>query len=133
MGILFALSSPTKTIPEEQPEAGQGLIHLTTADDIENYVIQSKMPVLVDFYSNRCPPCKKLSPTIQALAEKYKGQVVICKINVNKTSRLVRPYGISGVPTVLFFQDGKETERTVGLQSQQIYETILDSMLQKQP
>ncbi len=135
MGALFALSSagtpaPAPASAEEQLAPGEGLIHITTTEQFNRYILQSKMPCLVDFYSNTCPPCLQLSPTIDTLAEVYKGRVVICKINVDTTTELAMPYGIDAVPAVLFFKGGDEVQREIGPYPQATYERILDHMLQ---
>ena len=131
MGVLFALSSvgtPTPAIPE-----GEGPVHIATAEDFDRHIVQATMPCLVDFYSDHCPPCRQLAPIIGKLAEKYKGRAVVCKINVDTATELAVPYGISAIPAVLFFDGGEEVQREIGLQSQETYEQILDSMLQPTP
>ncbi len=134
MGALFALSSVGATSPavpeEEQPMPGEGLVHIANGEDFNRYVAQTKMPCLVDFYSDYCPPCRQLAPTIEKLAEKYQGRAVICKINVDTAPQLAAPYGIDAVPSVLFFDGGKEVQREIGLQPQETYEQILDQMLE---
>ncbi len=134
MGALFALSStggnPQSTVlTEDQPAPGEGIIQVTTAADFNQYIIQASLPCLVDFYSDHCPPCRQLAPIIKKLTQKYQGRVVVCKINVDTATSLSIPYGIDAVPSVLFFQDGEEVQREIGLQSQETYEYALDQML----
>ncbi len=135
MGTLLALSSigtPTPaTLPaEEQSSLGAGPLHIATEEDFNRHVLQTNLPCLVDFYSDHCPPCRQLAPTIEKLAEKYKGRAVICKINVDTATDLAIPYGIDAVPTVLFFTSGEEVQRELGLQSQSTYEKNINHMLQ---
>jgi len=131
MGVLFALSSGGTRAPST-PE-GEGPIHIATAEDFDRHIAQATQPCLVDFYSDHCPPCRQLAPTIGALAEKYKGRAVICKINVDTATELAMPYGIDAIPAVLFFDGGEEVQREIGLHSQKTYEQILDNMLQSTP
>ena len=126
MGTLFSLSS----VGTPTPTSGTGVIHITTEEEFNQHVLQTNMPCLVDFYSDHCPPCRQLAPTIDTLAETYKGRAVICKINVDTATNLSIPYGIDAVPTVLFFIGGEEVQRELGLQSQSTYEKNIDQMLQ---
>jgi len=126
MGALFALSSGGTSRPVE---AGPAL-HIATADGFDQHIVQAMLPCLVDFYSNHCPPCRRLAPTIEKLAEKYKGRAVVCKINVDTATELAMPYGIDTIPAVLFFANGEEVQREIGLHPQATYERILDQMLQ---
>jgi len=134
MGALFTLSSASTSKPavvplEDQPAAGERLIHIASAEGFDRYVTQSTLPCLVDFYSDHCPPCRKLGPVVEKLAEKYKGRAVICKVNVDTATELAIPYGISSIPAVLFFKNGEEVQREIGLHPQESYEEILDRML----
>ena len=137
MGLLFALTSsgtareaPAASTPaEEQPEPGEGVVHITTAEEFSRYVIHATMPCLADFYSDHCPPCRQLAPTIGKLAEKYRGRAVVCKVSTDAAPQLARSHGIRGIPAVLFFDGSKEMGRLVGLQPQQAYERVLDKIL----
>lgn len=134
MGALFALSSVGTSRPaalaEAQPDPGQGLVHIATAADFNRYIAQATLPCLVDFYSDTCPPCRALAPTIGSLAEKYRDRAVVCKINVDTAPQLAAPYGIDAIPAVLFFEGGVEVQREIGLQPKETYERILDEMMQ---
>ncbi len=134
MGLLFTFatgggfSRPAAPL-EDQPAPGEGLIHIATAEGFDRYVAQATMPCLVDFYSDTCPPCRQLAPTIDRLAEKYKGRAVICKINVDTATELAMPYGIAAIPAVLFFKGGNEVQREIGRHPQETYEQTLNQLL----
>ena len=135
MGALFTLSSPKTPKPVatpagEQPAPGEGVLHISTSEEFNRYVAQATMPCLADFYSERCPPCRRLAPTIEKLAEKYRGRAVVCKINTDAAPQLARQFGIRSIPAVLFFDNGQETQRMIGLKSQSAYEKILDQTLE---
>jgi len=132
MGALFTLSAPKPAaIPTgEQPAPGEGVVHISTAEGFNRYVVQATMPCLADFYSDSCPPCRQLAPTIEKLAEKYRGRAVVCKINTDAAPQLARQFGIRAIPAVLFFANGQETQRMIGLRPQSAYEKILDQALE---
>ncbi len=85
--------------------------------------------MLVDFWAGWCGPCKMLAPTIDKLAEKYDGKVVVGKVDVDEEQDLARQFGVMSIPTVVLFKDGKEVQRTVGVQPQAAFEQLVDSIL----
>ena len=134
MGLLIAFASgstqPTASNhKEEQPAPGEGLIYIGTQEAFDKIIAKTTLPCLVDFYSDSCPPCRRLSPTIHALAEKYEGRAVICKINTASAQELSAVYQIQSIPAVLFFKDGNEVKRLIGLQPQVAYENVLDNLI----
>lgn len=95
-------------------EAGDG--------NFEAQVLKSNLPVLVDFWSPTCPPCKRLEPILKSLAKELAGKVKVVKVNVEENRRIPYTYSIQAVPTIVLFQ-GKEVARTTGYQSM---EELLD-------
>lgn len=90
------------------------VIH-TTVQDFERDVIRSEVPAVVDFYADWCGPCKMLAPHLEKIADEYEGKVRIVKVNVDEETELAERYGISGIPTLIFFKDGRPAETVVGL------------------
>ncbi len=86
-----------------------------SADDIFNALIASGH-VIVDFYSDRCGPCKRLGPILDDLAETFP-KITFIKVNINTFCDLAQCYHVKAVPTLIFFKNGKEVRRTVGFQS----------------
>ncbi len=103
------------------------LIHATTSS-FERDVMQSQTPVVVDFYADWCGPCKMLAPHFAALADEYAGRVKFVKVNVDEDNELAARYGISGVPTLLFFKGGRLADSVVGLLPPQSLRQKLDEM-----
>ena len=84
---------------------------------------------LVDFWASWCGPCKMLAPTVDKLAEKYDGKVIVGKVDVDEEQELARQFGVMSIPTVVLFKDGKEVQRTVGVQPQAAFERLVDDIL----
>ena len=81
-----------------------------TADNFEEEVLKSPVPVLVDFYADWCGPCQALGPVIDALADKYQGKAKICKLNIDEHRKVALSYKVMSIPTLFFFKDGKLRE-----------------------
>ena len=84
-------------------------------DDFEEKVLKSRVPVIVDFYSDSCIPCKQLSPLLGDIEDDYEEPLKVFKVNVNFDAELAEQYEVMASPTLVFFKDGKETERIRGL------------------
>lgn len=129
MGGLLAFSGGASRTRDEGNESGYAAVQIDNVADFERQVLQAEQPVLVDFYSNSCPPCRQLAPTIETLAEEYAGRAVVCKINVEHVPDLAQQYGIQGIPAVVFFTGGKEVQRLVRLQPRSSYTDVLDKLI----
>jgi thioredoxin 1 len=77
-------------------------------------VLTSKGKVVVDFWADWCGPCKMVAPILEALAEDFPEQITIYKINADENSGLVAEVKISSIPTIIVYEDGKETKRIIG-------------------
>ena len=80
-------------------------------------VLESPLPVVVDFWATWCGPCKMLSPIVEELAKEYEGKVKIGKLNVEDSPRTATHYGIMSIPALVFFKGGKVMEQVVGVLS----------------
>lgn len=86
-------------------------------------------PIMVDFWASWCGPCKMLSPTIDQLAQQYEGKAIIGKVNVDEEQELAARYGVMSIPTIVYFKDGKEIDRKVGVQPIGLLSAALDALL----
>lgn len=87
-----------------------------TAENFENEVLNSDKPVLIDFWAAWCGPCRMLSPVVDEIAEEN-DNVKVGKVNVDEQLELAAQFGIQSIPTLLFFKDGKQIDRSVGVAS----------------
>ena len=85
-----------------------------TEQNFEEEVINSPIPVLVDFWATWCGPCRMLAPIIEEIAEEYEGKVKVGKINVDEEAQLAIKFGVSSIPTVMVFKNGEVTDVSVG-------------------
>ena len=97
-----------------------------TDDNFEQEVLQSPIPVLVDFWADWCMPCKALGPTIDELADEYAGRVKVGKVDTDANQSLAARFGISAIPTVILFQGGEIKERFVGLRGKKDFKASID-------
>lgn len=88
-----------------------------TVDNFEEEVLNSDKKVLVDFWASWCGPCKMIAPVIEEIADEYDGKVKVGKVNVDEEAALAEAYGISSIPSLILFKDGKAADMMVGLRS----------------
>ena len=100
-----------------------------TNESFENEVLNSDIPVVVDFWASWCGPCRMVAPVIEELAREYSGKAKVGKVNVDEEAELAVKYGIASIPTVLIFKNGEVTEKLVGAQSQDEYEDAVDKYI----
>ena len=105
------------------------------SDNVQNFtdanfdrdVLQSDIPVLVDFWATWCAPCKAIAPTIDAIAEEYAGKIKVGKVNVDDNPATPGKYGVRGIPTLILFKDGKVLDQVVGA----VPKSQLDALIAK--
>jgi len=103
------------------------LISHANAEDFNTQLRQNgEKHVIVDFYADWCGPCKALTPTLNKLAESYPDNLKIIKVNVDESPKLASFYGVEGIPCVLYFKDGEESDRHVGLKRYNDYAKWLE-------
>ena len=100
-----------------------------TTENFHQEVLESKLPVLVDFWAEWCGPCRMISPLIDELDLDFKDQAVVGKVNVDSESEISAKYGITSIPTLLFFKNGEIVDKHVGSASKSQLEEKLKSLI----
>ena len=102
---------------------------ILTKDNFDDEVLNSDIPVLVDFWAEWCGPCKMVGPTIEELAKEYKGRAKVGKVNVDENQDIAEKYGVRGIPTLILFSKGAVAEQLVGAQPRDKLAEIIDKNL----
>jgi thioredoxin 1 len=90
------------------------LLNLTD-NNFKKEVLESNLPVLVDFWASWCGPCKRIAPIIEELAREYEKKILVCKLDVDESPQIATQYAIMSIPTLIFFKNGKITEQLSGV------------------
>jgi thioredoxin 1 len=110
-------------------------IHVTDAV-FEKVVLQSELPVVVDFWAPWCGPCRMVAPILDKLAKEYAGKVVIAKVNTDEHSQWAMKFRVQGIPTMLFIANGKVVHQQVGALPEPMLREVVEQFLavaSKQP
>ncbi len=91
-----------------------GPVHVSD-NDFEKVVLNSTVPVMVDFWAAWCGPCRMIAPYIEELAKEYGDKAVVAKMDTDANPQVPMNYGIMGIPTMIIFKGGKEVDRMVGV------------------
>jgi thioredoxin len=100
-------------------------IHEFADTNFQSEVLDSRQPVLVDFWAAWCGPCRIIGPTINELATQFEGRVKVGKLNVDENQKTAERFGIHSIPAVLLFKDGEVVETLIGVLPKQRYDDVL--------
>lgn len=84
---------------------------------------------LVDFYATWCPPCNAIAPTVDKIEKEYQDKALVAKVNVSESSDLADRFGITAIPTFIFFKDGQVVKKTMGIMNEKLFKEELDKLL----
>jgi thioredoxin 1 len=104
-------------------------LQAVTDTSFDSDVLQSKTPVLVDFWAAWCGPCKALSPKLEEMSGSYTGKVKFVKVDVDANHQVAAQFGIRGIPTMILFKDGKMVDQLVGNQPKEVIDQLLGKAL----
>jgi len=100
-----------------------------SANDFDQEVLQSQVPVIVDFWATWCAPCRRLSPKLKALAEQYDGKLKVVKVDTQASPDLAQKFNVTAMPTLLFVKGGTVRESMVGDQPEPKLKSGIDRLL----
>ena len=100
-----------------------------TKENFESEVMNSDVPVLVDFYADWCGPCKMMSPVVDNIAEKYTGKAKVGKVNVDEQQEIAVQFGIMSIPSFVFIKNGKKVDQAMGAMPASALESKLEQIL----
>lgn len=110
-------------------EAAAGSVVPVKTAEFETQVLQSEIPVAVDFWAPWCGPCKQMAPVFEELAKSYAGVMKFCKINTDDEQALATRFQIQGIPTLIFFWQGQELDRLTGALPPSALQTVVYQLL----
>jgi thioredoxin 1 len=99
------------------------------AENFEEKVLKETKPVLVDFYSDSCVPCKRMSPVVAELEEEFAGAAVVGKVNIAYDTELTERYEVASAPTFIIFKNGEPVERAIGAQKKADLKALIEQHL----
>lgn len=134
---INGFTSGNASVPPSEPQpSGSGgssvsmVVPDTSDAGFDNDVLTAKRPVLVDFYSDNCGPCKMMAPTIEKLAAQYAGKIQVYKLDVDSNPSVTARYNVQTIPTFILFKDGDRGDSYTGVVPQDVLVSSINKTLQ---
>jgi thioredoxin 1 len=105
------------------------LVRTVAGDGFDRDVLRAEGLVLVDFWATWCPPCRRLAPTLDALAADYDGRLTVAKVDVDENPDLAQRYGVQSIPTLILFRDGRAVDKRLGALPKDDLRAFVDARL----
>ena len=128
-GVCLLVALGGASADDEVAGAGGGAPYVND-QNFRQEVFESALPVLVDFTATWCAPCKEVDPIVDELASEMAGKAKVVKLDIDESPEIYKQLRVNGVPTVIFFNEGREEDRIGGLQEREIYEQYLTTMVE---
>jgi len=106
-----------------------GVEVILTKDNFETEVINSDIPVIIDYWAEWCVPCKMIGPVLAEISEEYKGKLKVAKVNVDEAGELASEYNIISIPTLMVFNKGEVVKQQVGAVSRDVIEGLFKDLI----
>jgi thioredoxin 1 len=103
-------------------------IEVTDAN-FEEVILEADVPAMVDLWAAWCGPCRMVAPAVENLAQEFDGRAVVAKVDVDSNRLVAQKYGVMSIPTMLFFKDGEEVDRVIGVQPEEVLREKLEALL----
>ncbi|MBU0759134.1 MAG: thioredoxin [Candidatus Omnitrophica bacterium] len=100
-----------------------------TKDNFEQEVLNSSIPVIVDFWATWCMPCKMIAPVMEEISKEYSGRCKVAKLNIDEAMEIATRFGVMNIPTIIFFKAGSEFSRIVGVTSKDAIVDKINEMI----
>ncbi len=106
-----------------------GLAKELSSSDFDSVVLQSNVPVLVDFWAPWCGPCRMVAPAVEQLAGEFQGKALVCKVNVDDCQDIAMRYRITSIPTLMVFKGGQVVDQFIGARSKEDLKRALENAI----